>query len=141
VGEYSEGVARLLGNSAFFQFAVAYLADKPDKVAAARAFVVDDSAIKAFRSRVVANKWLTADEIDAALANAGDRRDIEIALRSEVLNAGVSLTEGYRAFIESDEQVQAALKYFDEAAKLQARARTGSVPVQAAAQADTPPRS
>jgi carboxyl-terminal processing protease len=141
VGEYSERVARLLGNSAFFQFAVAYLADKPDKAAAARAFVVDDSAIKAFRSRVVADKWLTADEIDLALANAGDRRDIEIALRSEVLNAGVSLTEGYHMFLESDEQVQGALKYFDEAAKLQARARPGSVPVQAAAQAGTPARS
>jgi len=78
--------------------------------------------------------------IDAALADPRDRRDIEIAVRSEGLNAGVSLTAGYRVFIESDEQAQAALKYFDEAAKLQARAHPGSVPVQAAAQAGTPSR-
>ncbi len=140
-GEYSERVARLLGNSAFFHFAVNYLADKPDKAAAARAFVVDESVIKSFRSRVVTEKWLPAEEIDAALADSRDRRDIEIDLRSEVLNAGVSLTEGYRAFLEADEQVQGALKYFDEASKLQARARPGSVPVQAAAQVGTPPRS
>jgi len=139
-GEYSERVARLLGNSAFFQFAVAYLADKPEKATAARAFEVDDDVIKAFRTRVVADKWLTPEEIDTALANPTDRRDIEIALRSEVLNAGVSLTAGYQVFIGSDEQVQAALKYFDEAAKLQARARPGGVSVQAAARADTPPR-
>jgi hypothetical protein len=133
-------VARLLGNSAFFQFAVAHLADKPDKAAAARAFVVDDSVIKLFRARVLDNKWLTPEEIDAALADAKDRRDIEIAIRSEVLNAGVSLTAGYRVFIESDEQVQAALKYFEEAAKLQARAFSGRVPVHAAAKAGTPSR-
>ena len=139
-GEYSERVARLLGNSAFFQFAVAYLADKPDKALAARAFVVDDSVIKAFRARVLDKKWLTSEEIDAALTDPRDRRDIEIAVRFEVLNAGVSLTAGYRVFIESDEQAQAALKYFDEAAKLQARAHPGSVPVQAAAQAGTPSR-
>jgi carboxyl-terminal processing protease len=139
-GEYSERVARLLGNSAFFQFAVAHLADKPDKAAAARAFVVDDSVIKLFRARVLDNKWLTPEEIDAALADAKDRRDIEIAIRSEVLNAGVSLTAGYRVFIESDEQVQAALKYFEEAAKLQARAFSGRVPVHAAAKAGAPSR-
>jgi carboxyl-terminal processing protease len=139
-GEYSDRVARMLGNSAFFQVAVAYLADKPDKAAAARAFVVDDGVIKALRARVLDNKWLTPEEIDAALVNAKDRRDIEIAIRSEVFNAGVSLTAGYRVFIESDEQVQGALKHFDEAAKLQARAYSGRAPVQAAAHAGTTSR-
>jgi carboxyl-terminal processing protease len=134
-GEYSERVARLLGNSAFFQFAITYLADKPDKAAAARALVVDDTVIKAFRALVVDKKWLTPEEIDAALADATDRRDIGIAIRSEVLNAGVSLTAGYQVFIEGDAQVAAALKAFDEAAKLQARARPGSAPVRAVAQA------
>jgi carboxyl-terminal processing protease len=136
-GEYSERVARLLGNSAFFQFAVGYLVDKADKTAAARAFVVDDGTLKTFRTMVVDKKWLPPDEADAALADPTDRRDIGINLRSEVLNAGVSLTAGYQAFIEGDEQVQVALKAFDEAAKLQARARPGSAPVPAVAQAGT----
>jgi carboxyl-terminal processing protease len=124
-GEYSERVARLLANSAFFHYAIGYLADKPDKAAAARAFVADEHVLKDFREKVVAEKWLPAADIDAALADATDRHEIAVALRAEVLNSGVSLTEGYKAFLESDNQVQAALKYFDEAAKLAARAHAG----------------
>ena len=131
LGDYSDRVARLLANSAFFNFAVSYLADKPDKAAAARAFVVDDATLKGFRDRVVGEKWLPAADIDAALANPADRKDIEIGLRSELLNAGVSLTAGYQVFIESDEQVQAGLKEFDAAAKLQASVHRRSVPVTA----------
>ncbi len=133
LGEYTERVAHLLANSAFFNFAVSYLADKPDKAAAAQAFVVDDAVLKAFRERVVAEKWLPPADTDAALADPTDRRDIEIGLRSEVLNAGVSLTAGYRVFIESDEQVQAGLKEFDAAAKLQASVHRKGMPVQTAA--------
>jgi carboxyl-terminal processing protease len=130
--QYSERLARLLGQSAFFHFAVDFLADKPDKTAAARAFTVTPEVIARFRTRVVAEKWLPEAEIDRALGNAGDRHDIEVALRAEVLNAGVSLSEGFRAFTDSDTQLQAALKLFDEAAKLQARARvTGGTTTQA----------
>ncbi|OYW03187.1 MAG: hypothetical protein B7Z61_10925 [Acidobacteria bacterium 37-71-11] len=132
LGEYSERMARLLANSAFFHFAVDYLADKPDKAAAARAFVVTDDIVKAFRAQVVAQKWLPAAEIDAAIADPTDRREIGIALRSEVLNAGVSLAEGYRVFLNTDEQAQAALTYFGEAAKLQATAKDSAKPAQTA---------
>lgn len=127
-GEYSERVARLVGSSAFFNFAVAYLADKADKAAAARAFVADEGVLKAFRTRVLAEKWLTQEDMDAALASPADHKDIVIALRAEVVNAGVSLTEGYRLYSEGDEQIQAALKLFDEAARLQAKARLGKSP-------------
>ncbi|MBZ5589825.1 MAG: S41 family peptidase [Acidobacteriia bacterium] len=133
LGEYAERMARLVGNSAFFHFAISYLADKPDKAASARSFAVTDDVIKAFRTRVVDEKWLPAADIDAALADATDRREIEVSLRSEILNAGISLNEGYRAFLDTDEQVQAALTYFDEAAKLQANAKGGPVkPTQTA---------
>jgi carboxyl-terminal processing protease len=132
LGEYSERMARLLANSAFFHFAVDYLADKPDKAAAARAFVVTDATVRAFRAQVVAQKWLPAAEIDAAIADPTDRREIGIALRSEVLNAGVSLAEGYRVFLDTDEQAQAALTYFGEAAKLQATAKDSAKPAQTA---------
>jgi len=130
--QYSEHLARLLGQSAFFHAAVEYLADKPDKAAAARAFTVTPEVIASFRARVIADKWLPEAEIDHALADSGDRHDIDVALRAEVLNAGVSLSEGFRAFTGSDTQVQAALKLFDEAAKLQARTRaTGGTVTQA----------
>ncbi len=132
LAQYSEHLARLLGQSAFFHFAVEYLADKPDKAAAARAFTVTPEVIAAFRTRVIGSKWLPETEIDHALADPGDRRDIEVAIRAEILNAGVSLSEGFRAFTDSDTQVQAALKLFDEAAKLEARARvTGGATTQA----------
>ena len=137
LGEYSERLARLLGNSAFFHFAVGYLADKPDKATAARAFAVTDDTLKAFRTQVVDQKWLPAADIDAALADPTDRREIEIALRSEMLNAGVSLTEGYKVFLQTNEQVQAAFKYFDEAAKLEALARNGGKPAQTAERLST----
>jgi carboxyl-terminal processing protease len=131
LSQYSEHLARLLGRSAFFHFAVEYLADKPDKAAAAGAFTVTPEVVAAFRARVVAEKWLPAEEIDHALADPTDRRDIEVAMRAEVLNAGVSLSEGFKAFTASDSQVQAALELFDEAAKLAARARIGGPTTQA----------
>ena len=142
LSEYSERMARLLGNTAFFHFAIATLADKPDKAAAARSFTVTDDVIKAFRARVVEEKWLPAADIDAALADPADRREIEVSLRSEILNAGVSLNAGYRAFLDTDEQVQAALKCFDEAATLQANVKGGAgKPTQTAATGATPTRS
>jgi len=132
IRDFSERIARLVGNSAFFHFAITYLADKPDKETAARSFAVNDEVVKAFRARVVSEKWLPAADIDAALADTDDRRDIDATLRFEVLNAGVSLNAGYRAILDTDEQVQAALKCFDEAARLQAGVRDGSKPVQTA---------
>ncbi len=140
IRDYSERVARLVGNSAFFHFGIAYLADKPDKAAAARAFTVNEDVIKAFRKRVVDEKWLPAADIDAALADPGDRRDIDATLRFEILNAGVSLNAGYRAILETDEQVQAALKLFDEAARLQAGVRERPKPAQTAGLAGLPTR-
>lgn len=139
LGEFSERVARLLANSAFFHFAVGYLADKPDKAAAARAFTVTGDTLKAFRGRVMDQKWLPQEDIDAAIVDPNDRREIEIALRSEVLNAGVGLTEGYRGFLATDEQAQAALKYFDEAAKLQVTVHTSANPAQTAKRFSTTP--
>ncbi|HVN75442.1 MAG TPA: S41 family peptidase [Thermoanaerobaculaceae bacterium] len=132
IRDYSERVARLVGNSAFFHFAISYLADKPDKAAAAKSFAVTDDVIKAFRALVLKEKWLPEADIDATLADPGDHRDIDATLRFEILNAGVSLNAGYRVILETDEQVQTALKCFDEAARLQAAVRNGSKPVQTA---------
>ncbi len=138
LAEYSERVARLLGNSAFFQFAVGYLADKQDKAAAATAFEVTPQTLQAFRDRVVAEKWLPAADIDAALASPTDKRDIELGLKSEVMNAGVGLTEGYRVLTATDEQIQAGLAAFDDAAKLYARVQGGGSENTAAARRLTP---
>lgn len=118
----SERLARLVGNSAFFHFAVETLAGVEDKQGAARRFVVSPEVLAAFRDRVLAGGWLVAEDIDAALADERDRRDIEVGLVSEVLNVGVSLAEGYRAAITGDDQIQAALQAFEQARELHARA-------------------
>ncbi len=136
-GEYSARVVRLLANSAFFHFAVDVLAAASDKEAAARAFVADEETLARFRALAIEKQWSTAEELDAAFADPTDRRDITIQLRTEVLNAGVSLNEGYRAAIESDAQLQDALGRFAEASRLQAQAATATRPAQ---QAKRPPR-
>jgi len=136
-GEYSARVVRLLANSAFFHFAVDFLAGASDQGAAARAFVADDEALARFRTLALEKGWSTAEELDAALTDPTDRRDIAVQLRTEVLNAGVSLTEGYRAAIASDAQIQEALGLFQEAAKLQAQAAASTRPAQ---QAKLPPQ-
>jgi carboxyl-terminal processing protease len=132
LSEVSQRVAQLLGNSAFFQFAVSYLADRPDKAAAARAFTVTPEVIEQFRARVLAEEWLDETELAAALANEQDRRDIELSLRAEVLNAGIGLSAGYQVFAAADEQVQASLQLFDEADRLNARGRVARVSESAA---------
>ncbi|MBI4914360.1 MAG: S41 family peptidase [Acidobacteria bacterium] len=131
LAEYSERVVRLLGQSAFFQFAVTHLVDKPNKATAAREFAVTPEVLKAFRDRVVQEKWLPAEEIDAALADPIERRDIELGIHAEVMNAGVGLAAGYRVLTAADEQIQAGLTLFDEAAQLHAKAKAMSSTTQA----------
>ena len=130
--EISQPMAQLLGSSAFFQFAVSYLADKPDKAAAARGFVVTPEVIERFRARAVAEKWLDDEAFTAALADEQIRRDIELSLRAEVLNAGVGLAAGYQVLTGADEQLNAALLLFDEADRLNARGRVARVSESAA---------
>ncbi len=136
-GEYSARVVRLLANSAFFHFAVDFLAGASDKEAAARGFVADAEALARFRALAIEKEWSTAEELDAALTDPIDRRDITIQLRTEVLNAGVSLNEGYRAAIATDAQLQDALGRFHEASRLQAQVASSTRPAQ---QAKLPPR-
>ena len=122
-GVYSERVARLLGQAAFFHFAVGYLADKADKEAVARSFAPTPEIVQQFRDKVLAQKWLPDVELDVALANPEDRRDIELNLQTEIANAGLSLGDGYRILLQSDSQTQEALKRFPEAAQLHEKAR------------------
>lgn len=123
-GLYSERVARLLAQTAFFHFAVGYLVDKPDKAATARAFAVTPEVLQTFRAKVLSEKWLPAADFDAAMANSEEKRDIELNLQAEILNAGISLGEGYRVVLQGDNQVQEALKHFDEASALNEKARS-----------------
>jgi carboxyl-terminal processing protease len=119
--ELSSRMVRLLVNSAFFHFAVDTLAGAADKEAAARSFVADEATLARFRERVVREGWLSAKEMDAALADPRDRAGIVTNLTVEVLSAGVSMVAGYEAAAAADPQIQAALDLFEEARQLQAR--------------------
>lgn len=122
-GLYAERVARLLSQAAFFHFAVGYLVDEPDKASAARAFSVTPEVWQRFRDKVLAEKWLPPADLEAALANAEEKRDIELNIQAEILNAGLSLSDGYRVLQRADNQVQEALRRFDEARALSEKAR------------------
>jgi len=130
LGNYSPTISKLLGQSAFFQFAVRHLSSFPEKEKAARSFVADDKALAEFVRMAVENQWASQEELDRALAQPQERKDLLTLLTSEVLNVGVSLNEGYKVLAREDQQVQKALEGFDEAARLQSRAQ--ATPLQAA---------
>lgn len=132
-GEYSERMARLLGQSAFFHFAVSYLADKQDKETAAATFEASPEVIEAFKARVLTEKWLPKEEIDALLQDPSEVKEMKLVLHAEICNAGLTLDEGAKILAQADDQLQAAMKLFPEAAKLQARVRNGEPAVEQAA--------
>lgn len=126
LGEYSPTVSKLLAQSAFFQYAVSYLAPHQDKAAVARAFQADDQQLEAFGQAAVDKGWVTAEEWAAAMAKPGDKQDLAVLLASEVVNVGVSLSEGYKVLVRDDEQVLEALQALEEAARLYQRVQGSS---------------
>lgn len=126
LAEYSATVSKLLAQSAFFQYAVSYLAPHQDKEAVARAFRADNQQLEAFGQTAVEKGWITAEEWASAFAKPEDKQDISVLLTSEVVNVGVSLSEGYKVLVRDDEQVQEALTALEEAARLYQRVQGSS---------------
>jgi len=127
LGSYSPTVSKLLFTSAFFHFAVRYLSAFENKEKAAREFAVSDKTLAEFRAMALEAKWVTAEELDRALANPEERKDLEALLASEVLNAGVGLNDGFKVLAQHDQQIRAAVEAFEEAARLQSRAQASAL--------------
>lgn len=127
LGTYSPTVSKLLGQNAFFQFAVNYLAQFSNKEQAASAFVANEAILAEFVRMAQDKGWTSERELQAALAQPQERRDIAVLLTSEVRSAGLSLTDGYKVLAQEDRQIQGALAAFEEAARLQSRAQSGSL--------------
>ncbi len=127
LGTYSSTVSKLLGQNAFFQFAVSYLAQFTNKEQAAAAFVANDAILAEFVRTAQDKGWASEHELQAALAQPQERRDIAALLTSEVRSAGLSLNDGYRVLAEEDRQIQGALAAFEEAGQLQRRAQSSSL--------------
>ncbi len=124
--DYSPTVAKLLAQSAFFQYAVSYLAPHADKETAARNFKADDSQLAAFGRTAVEKGWVTEEEWAQVLASPDDTHDAAVLLHSEIVNVGVSLNDGFKVLAADDEQIREALEALEEAARLYQRVQGGS---------------
>lgn len=115
--ELSEPIVRMYGASAFFRFAVELLRDVPDAVEQTYGtdFTVDDTILERFLGWVSEHDILDADGMAALRADPVAMDDARLGLRVEVLNATLGLEAGYRAAIQSDDQVDSALRHMEDA--------------------------
>ncbi len=115
--ELSEPIVRLYGASAFFRFAVELLRDVPDadEKAFGADFVVDDTLLDRFLGWVSDHEILDAEDMASLRADPVAMDDARLGLRVEVLNATLGLEAGYRAAIQADDQVEAALRHMEDA--------------------------
>ncbi len=113
----SENLARLYGNSAFFRFAIELLQGVPEQAKAqfAREFTVDEKVLDRFFDWVRTEEILQPSAVEELRQTEQDVSDVELAIRVEVLNAGLGLEEGYRAALDTDDQFLDALAHLPEA--------------------------
>ncbi|MDW7968619.1 MAG: S41 family peptidase [Thermoanaerobaculum sp.] len=121
LGNYGSITSKLLAQAAFFQYAVQYLAPHADKEVAARQFRPNDQALAAFGQVAVEKGWISGEEWATALAKPEEKQDLSLLLWSEIVNVGLSLSEGYKVLVQDDEQIMEALSALDEAARLYQR--------------------
>ena len=116
----AEPVARLYGASAFFRFAVTWLAQIPEDQQRQRAtsFTVDQKVRDRFLAFVREKKILDEKYIDELLKDPQAVSDMDRAIRIEVLNSAVGLEAGYLVAIKGDNQIQAALDHLPDAEKM-----------------------
>ena len=113
----SENLARLYGNSAFFRFAIELLKGVPENEFAdyGRAFEVDSKTLDRFWTWVEHEDILSDADVEELKQSTQDVADVTLGIRTEVLNATLGLDDGYRAYLETDDQFVAALGHLDEA--------------------------
>lgn len=119
---FSEDVARLFGQSAFFRFAIELLKDIPeaDQVTFATGFRTTDENLVHFFAFVAEEEMLDAEAVGRIRGDEQALDDVRRYLEAEVLNATAGLEAGYRVTIGGDNQIEAALERLDDAAALTA---------------------
>jgi len=117
---FSEDVARLFGNSAFFRFAVEVLKDIPEahQVTFATAFTTTPEVLERFFAFVTDEEMLEAEGLGRIQGDEQSLSDVRRYVAAEVLNATAGLEAGYRVTIDGDNQIEAALLHLDDAAAL-----------------------
>jgi carboxyl-terminal processing protease len=116
----AEPVARLYGQSAFFRFAIDIVKGFPDgeRQQRARDFVVSTELLNRFWDFVRKEKLLDDEMLNNLRSDPQAVDDVSRAIRTEVLNSGVSLEAGYRLAIEGDNQLEAAIDNLPQAKKM-----------------------
>lgn len=118
--EIPEIAQRLTGNNAFFNFAV----EKGDGITMANeSWTPDAATLTAFGDWAVAAELTTRETFDAAVADPVAREELAIRIRAELFNRHFGNEAWYRVLANADNQIEAGLDHFDEAAELLARRR------------------
>ncbi len=115
--ELAEPVVVLYGSSAFFRFAVEHLKDIEDEEQNeyAKSFQVTDISLQRFWTFLRSEEILDDSGIESIQSDEQAISDVKRAIRVEVLNSTIGLIEGFKAAVEGDDQVQAALGHLPDA--------------------------
>jgi len=112
----SKLLQQLLSRYAFFNFAVDWLARHPNVTADFD--VTPAIRDEFFRFVETAAKYSTAAELAKAYEEDANRSLIDLAIKTEVVNAKFGPEAGRRAFAGGDPQIQKALTLFGEASRI-----------------------
>ena len=126
----SKLLSQLLARQVFFNFAVDYLARHPE--VKADVTVTDGMREEFFRFAEKA-KFSTAEELSRQWREDANRRLVDLAMQTELVNAKFGLEAGRKVQAAGDAQLQKALAEFDEAARIAALPKKPS-PARAARQ-------
>jgi len=113
----SKLLTRLLARNMFFNFAVQYLAKHPE---VKEDFAVTPETRAEFFRFVEASHFDTAEDLQKQWTDDPHHDLVDLALRTEMINAKFGLEAGWRVRASGDTQVQKALTMFDEAARIAA---------------------
>ncbi len=112
----SKLLQQLLSRYAFFNFAVDWLARHPNVTADFD--VTPAIRDEFFRFVETSAKYSTAAELAKAYADDANRSLIDLAIKTEVVNAKFGPEAGRRAFAGGDPQIQKAMTLFGEASRI-----------------------
>ncbi|MEO8431253.1 MAG: S41 family peptidase [Acidobacteriota bacterium] len=126
----SKLLSQLLARQLFFNFAVDYLARHPEVKADV---AVTEGMREEFFRFAEKSKFSTAEELSRQWQEDANRRLVDLAMQTELVNAKFGLEAGRKVQASGDAQLQKALAEFDEAARIAALPKKPS-PARAARQ-------
>ena len=109
---------KIISRSGFFTFAVDYNREHP---VTSKSWDPPEELYEQFWDFVLEEKMVTEEEVDEGAGDEEVLAYIRRRMQFEIFNSVFGLDEGHRAYLQIDNQVNAALEYFEEAEQLLAR--------------------